>query len=116
MRRRNMADEDKQIGPAPEQAGEAPPQAHSAETNAFVRLETPIDAARTLAGPSVLATWIGKTLGKYQVTAVLGQGGMGVVLKARDPIIERDVAIKVLAEHLASDVSALERFLAEAKA
>ncbi len=60
--------------------------------------------------------WVGKALGKYQVTGVLGAGGMGVVLKARDPLIERDVAIKVLADHLASDATALGRFLAEAKA
>jgi ABC-type branched-subunit amino acid transport system substrate-binding protein/tRNA A-37 threonylcarbamoyl transferase component Bud32 len=40
---------------------------------------------------------------------------MGVVLKARDPLIERDVAIKVLADHLAADATALGRFLAEAK-
>jgi ABC-type branched-subunit amino acid transport system substrate-binding protein/tRNA A-37 threonylcarbamoyl transferase component Bud32 len=59
--------------------------------------------------------WVGKTLGKYQVTSVLGRGAMGVVLKARDPLIERDVAIKVLADHLAADATALGRFLAEAK-
>jgi len=41
---------------------------------------------------------------------------MGVVLKAHDPTIERDVAIKVLAEHLAGDATALGRFLARAKA
>ena len=41
---------------------------------------------------------------------------MGVVLKARDSMIERDVAIKVLADHLATDATALGRFLAEAKA
>jgi ABC-type branched-subunit amino acid transport system substrate-binding protein/tRNA A-37 threonylcarbamoyl transferase component Bud32 len=40
---------------------------------------------------------------------------MGVVLKARDPLIERDVAIKVLADHLAADATALGRFLSEAK-
>ena len=60
--------------------------------------------------------WLGKTLGKYQVTRVLGVGGMGVVLKAHDPLIERDVAIKVLADHTATDPTALGRFLAEAKA
>ncbi|HTK73624.1 MAG TPA: hypothetical protein VL371_00100, partial [Gemmataceae bacterium] len=55
--------------------------------------------------------WIGRTIGKYLITDVLGCGGMGVVLKAFDPVIERDVAIKVLAEHLQSDTTALGRFL-----
>src|SRR5271166_4270063 len=52
-----------------------------------------------LAGPGdrpTVATWVGKSMGKYQVISVLGQGAMGVVLKAHDPTIERDVAIKVL--------------------
>ena len=44
--------------------------------------------------------WIGRRLGKYQITDLLGVGGMGVVLKAHDPSIERDVAIKVLPEPL----------------
>lgn len=60
--------------------------------------------------------WIGKSLGKYQVTSVLGVGGMGVVLKARDPLLERDVALKVLADNLATDSAAVGRFLSEAKA
>jgi urea transport system substrate-binding protein len=55
-------------------------------------------------------------LGKYRVTGVLGQGGMAVVLKAHDPAIERDVAIKVLADHTVSNATALGRFLAEARA
>ena len=59
--------------------------------------------------------WVGRRLGKYEITALLGVGGMGVVLKAHDPSIERDVAIKVLAAELSSDKSALHRFLAEAK-
>lgn len=59
--------------------------------------------------------WVGKSLGKYQITRVLGRGGMGVVLQAHDPVIGRDVAIKVLADHLAADSTALGRFLIEAK-
>ncbi len=59
--------------------------------------------------------WVGRRLGKYEITAVLGIGGMGVVLKARDPSIERDVAIKVLPAELSADENALNRFLAEAK-
>ncbi len=61
--------------------------------------------------------WVGKSLGKYRVSGVLGQGGMGLVLKARDPMIERDVAVKMVhAERLADDDTALARFLAEARA
>ena len=40
--------------------------------------------------------WVGRQLGRFNVTGVLGVGGMGVVLKAHDPSIERDIAIKVL--------------------
>jgi serine/threonine protein kinase/ABC-type branched-subunit amino acid transport system substrate-binding protein len=68
------------------------------------------------AGPAASAeNWSGKTLGKYQVAGEVGRGAMGVVLKARDPMIERDVAIKVLADHLAADATALGRLLSEAK-
>jgi ABC-type branched-subunit amino acid transport system substrate-binding protein/tRNA A-37 threonylcarbamoyl transferase component Bud32 len=81
--------------------------------------ETVIAQQRTAANapaPTVGAeAWVGQMLGKYQVTSVLGRGAMGVVLKARDPLIERDVAIKVLADHLAADATALGRFLGEAK-
>lgn len=59
--------------------------------------------------------WVGRTLGKYKITAVLGVGGMGVVLLGHDPAIVRDVAIKVLPEELSTDQSTLLRFLAEAK-
>jgi urea transport system substrate-binding protein len=59
--------------------------------------------------------WVGRRLGKYEITALLGVGGMGVVLKARDPSIERDVAIKVLPSELSADETSLQRFLAEAK-
>lgn len=59
---------------------------------------------------------IGKTLGKYEIKETLGQGGMGIVYRAYDPLIEREVAIKVLPPDLAGDRTALPRFLAEAKA
>ena len=60
--------------------------------------------------------WIGRTIGKYKVISVLGVGGMGVVLKARDEAIERDVAVKVLMRNMAEDTVALGRFLSEARA
>jgi serine/threonine-protein kinase len=55
-------------------------------------------------------------LGKYAVTEVIGQGGMGVVLKALDPDLHRHVAIKVLAPVLAGSSTARQRFTREAQA
>ncbi|MEX0717460.1 MAG: transporter substrate-binding protein [Planctomycetaceae bacterium] len=62
------------------------------------------------------AEWIGRKVGKYRITGVLGQGGMGLVVRGHDPLIERDVAIKLLAPEVARDEIARNRFLAEAKA
>src|SRR5262245_40388652 len=58
----------------------------------------------------------GTRLGPYEILAPLGAGGMGEVYRARDPRLERDVAIKVLPEHFADDHDSLTRFQAEAKA
>ena len=55
-------------------------------------------------------------LGPYEVLAVLGKGGMGVVYRARDPRLEREVAIKVLPQQMSADPAALARFQREAKA
>jgi serine/threonine protein kinase len=55
-------------------------------------------------------------LGSYEVIGVLGRGGMGVVFKAYDPALSRNVAIKVLSASLASCGAARRRFLREARA
>jgi WD40 repeat protein/tRNA A-37 threonylcarbamoyl transferase component Bud32 len=55
-------------------------------------------------------------LADYEVTELLGQGGMGVVLKAFDRGLKRWVAIKVLAPDLAGDLVARQRFAREAQA
>lgn len=57
----------------------------------------------------------GKRLGPYEILAALGAGGMGEVYRARDPRLDREVAIKVLPERLARDAEALARFEREAK-
>lgn len=59
--------------------------------------------------------WLGRRLGKYEITEILGAGGKGFVFRAHDTSIERDVAIKVLTEQLSSDELELSRFLSEAK-
>ena len=55
-------------------------------------------------------------LGTYEVKGVLGRGGMGVVLKAFDPALSRNVAIKVMSAPLATCGAARQRFLREARA
>jgi len=55
-------------------------------------------------------------LGNYEIEEVIGRGGMGIVLKAQDPALDRRVAIKVLAGHLAASAAARKRFEFEAKA
>ena len=55
-------------------------------------------------------------LGQYEITEVVGRGGMGIVLKGNDPKLNRVVAVKVLAPELASNASACKRFLREGRA
>jgi len=58
---------------------------------------------------------IGSKLGPYEITAKLGEGGMGEVFRARDTKLERDVAIKVLPAAFTEDAERLARFEREAK-
>jgi ABC-type branched-subunit amino acid transport system substrate-binding protein len=58
----------------------------------------------------------GKQLGKYQIQAALGRGGMGMVYAGYDPLLDREVAIKILAPHLVWEEGFVERFLREARA
>jgi ABC-type branched-subunit amino acid transport system substrate-binding protein/predicted Ser/Thr protein kinase len=59
---------------------------------------------------------VGKQLGKYKIDAILGKGGMGMVYRGYDPLLDRKVAIKVLAPHLVWEEGFVERFLREARA
>jgi serine/threonine-protein kinase len=55
-------------------------------------------------------------IGKYEILSELGQGGMGTVYKARDPLIARLVALKTVNPDLTADPEVLQRFYREAQA
>lgn len=86
------------------------------------------DDKRTVLDPSENREWVRSLLqpvasleglgqfDHYEVTELLGQGSMGLVLKAFDPALKRWVAIKVLLPHLASDSVARQHFAREAQA
>src|SRR4051812_38873727 len=58
---------------------------------------------------------IGQVFGRYRVLEMVGQGGMGMVFRARDDRLQRDVAIKVLPAGALSDRSTRDRFRNEAQ-
>jgi WD40 repeat protein len=62
-----------------------------------------------------LALSPGTRLGVYEVTAQIGEGGMGQVFRARDTKLNRDVALKILPDAFASDPDRLARFTREAQ-
>lgn len=98
------------------QESKAEPQAPGFSDTRPSSQHTPLNPFEASAPLAASVDLVGKSLGKYLIVGVLGQGGMGIVLRGHDPQIDRDVAIKLLAEPLAADERALSRFLAEAKA
>src|SRR5262244_3431580 len=62
-----------------------------------------------------MAITIGQQLGSYEITALLGKGGMGEVYRARDTKLKRDVAIKVLPDEFSRDGDRVNRFQREAQ-
>ena len=58
----------------------------------------------------------GAQLGPYSIAAEIGRGGMGIVYRAEDPRLKRQVAIKLLPPDLTRDATAKQRFLQEAQA
>src|SRR5262249_11231833 len=58
---------------------------------------------------------IGTQLGSYEITALLGKGGMGEVYRAKDTKLKRDVAIKILPDEFSIDGDRVSRFQREAE-
>ena len=86
-------------------------------TAAETFLERPaVDIAALPSRESTEATLVGRTISHYQVLSLLGAGGMGEVYLARDPRLDRTVALKILPEEFAADADRMQRFTREAKA
>ncbi len=87
--------------------------------DAFDEDVEPVNAAPAwplaLLGPTDDPRMLGR-IGPFEVSGCVGVGGMGVVFKARDPALDRFVAVKVLSPQLAASESARIRFAREAKA
>jgi hypothetical protein len=90
---------------------EEPVAAKAAEPD----LEDPTAELTEFLDPPKEVDEIGR-LGKYRVLNILGAGGMGVVFRAEDPVLKRQVALKALLPGMASSPSHRGRFLREAQA
>ncbi len=66
--------------------------------------------------PSKVIPMVGKTISSYEILEKLGEGGMGVVYRARHTTLNRFAALKFLPSHASSDPVVKERFIREARA
>jgi len=75
-----------------------------------------LDVAPRLSSEPQEHPLVGRTLSHYQVVSLLGAGGMGEVYLARDPRLDRTIALKILPGDLAADLDRMQRFEREARA
>ena len=96
----------------------APPDSNLQASSArSVGDQATFPASGTSSSNQRIDPYIGKTLeGRYFVEQQLGEGGMGVVYRARHKVIDKQVAIKILRGEMAQDAEMVERFLNEARA
>ena len=79
---------------------------------AFERSGTFLDSSAPV---SISGSLVGRTLGSFEVKALIGSGGMGRVYRAWDSQLKREVAIKILPEEFSRNVDRLRRFQREAE-
>jgi len=74
------------------------------------------DPWQTFSAPPAAVLGPGRVLGSYQLLAPLGNGGMGMVFRARHVVLKKEFALKVLSPRLACDADAIRRFQRETEA
>ena len=101
-------------GDTPQRAEYIPrfPEQRSLITEIFARETTTVFPGDVSTSTRVS---VPREIGNFRLIEEIGHGGMGVVLRAHDKKLNRNVAIKVLAPHLAADAEAVQRFLREAQ-
>jgi serine/threonine protein kinase len=95
-------------------SGNAPTQSAARLTEQDLDSKTFIEGALE-SGTAGKQLSVADKVGKYQIRGLLGEGGMGAVYLAWDPLIEREVALKVLTQDAGDSSIALQRFLGEAR-
>src|SRR5262245_27467497 len=88
---------------------------HKSEAKSFIEVPA-LEMADKAMADETDRVLIGKQLGAYRITSLLGVGGMGEVYQAEDMRLGRSVAVKVLPEEMAQDKERLSRFVREARA
>lgn len=123
IRRRSLIDEDDALDEVLTRARQIRPPLETVETSSPLgEIASPVSLTETVSfqelgflAESAAAGEIGR-LGGYRLLEVLGAGGMGIVFRAEDPALNRQVALKVMKPSAAADESARDRFTREARA